>query len=60
MLIFLSSDVFKHDDQIANSVAPDQTAPKEQSDLGCHCFLRHKSVPTFWGVRVFICYIQHT
>ena len=27
-------------DGMANSVDPDQTAPKEQSDQGLHCFLR--------------------
>ena len=27
-------------DGIASSVDPDQTAPKEQSDLGLHSFLR--------------------
>ena len=27
-------------DGMANSVDPDQTAPKEQSDLGLLCFLR--------------------
>ena len=29
----------KDADGIANSVDPDQTAPKEQSDLGLHCLL---------------------
>ena len=27
-------------DRIANSVDPDQTGPKEQSDLGLHCLPR--------------------
>ena len=26
---------------LANSAGPDQTAPKEQSDLGLHCLLYH-------------------
>ena len=30
----------KDTEGIANSVDPDQTAPKEQSDLGLHCLLR--------------------
>ena len=34
--------VFRHKDAngIANSEDPDQTAPKEQSDLGLHCLPR--------------------
>ena len=31
----------------ANSVEPDQTAPKEQSGLGEHCLLRDVYVPIF-------------
>ena len=32
---------FKKDaDGMAKSVDPDQTAPREQSDLGLHCLLR--------------------
>ena len=27
--------------EIANSIDPDQTAPKEQSDVGLHSLLRH-------------------
>ena len=27
---------------LANSADPDQTAPKEQYDLGLHCLLRYK------------------
>ena len=27
--------------EMANSADPDQTAPREQSDLGLHCLLRH-------------------
>ena len=30
----------KDADGMANSVDPDQTAPKKQSDLGLHCLLR--------------------
>ena len=30
----------KDADGTADSVDPDQTAPKEQSDLGLHCLLR--------------------
>ena len=30
----------KDADGMANNVAPDQTAPQEQSDLGLHCLLR--------------------
>ena len=32
---------------VANSVDPDQTAPKEQSDLGLHCLLRPNCFNTF-------------
>ena len=32
----------KDADGMANSIGPDQTAPKEQSDLGLHCF--HRSI----------------
>ena len=28
-------------DEMANSVDLDQTAPREQSDLGLHCLPRH-------------------
>ena len=28
-------------DRMANSVDPDQTSPKEQSDLDLHCLLRY-------------------
>ena len=34
--------------RMANSVDRDQTAPKEQSDLGMHCFDRH-FCPTLLG-----------
>ena len=30
----------KDADEMANSVDPDKTAPKEQSYLGLHCLLR--------------------
>ena len=31
----------KNPDRLANSADPDQTAPKEQSDLGLHCLPTH-------------------
>ena len=35
---------------MANSVDPDQTAPKEQSDLGLHCLLRLLCMPHFFRI----------
>ena len=38
-------------DRMANSVDPDQTAPKEQSDQDLHCLLRHicPNIKKFYG-----------
>ena len=36
-----SINLFVHSENgVENSVVPDQTAPKEQSDLGLHCLLK--------------------
>ena len=37
----------------ANSAEPDQTAPKEQSDQGLHCLLKH-TVQIFRVNMVFV------
>ena len=42
-------------DQLENNVNPDQTAPKEQSDLGVHCFLRHLSQYTEFSCTFINC-----
>ena len=39
-MVFHCSFVSKNTDRVANSGDPDQTAPKEQSDMGLHCLLR--------------------
>ena len=41
IVLFCSAVLHPTDaDGMANSANPDQTAPKEQSDLGLHCWLR--------------------
>ena len=47
---------------MANSADTDQTARKEQSGLGLHCFHRHSHIPIFnkvtvnfnYGLSVFV------
>ena len=39
ILQFINEYKFSLKAELANSVDPDQTAPKEQSDLGLHCLL---------------------
>ena len=35
---------------MANSADPDQTAPKEQSDLCPHCLFKHKHLGSLWYI----------
>ena len=48
--------------EMANSVDPDQTAPKEQSDLGLHCLHMPCHFVKYFGVGNFrtftVMYIQ--
>ena len=51
----LSRDVLKINGTMTNSVASDQTAPKEQSGLGLHCLLRYLHTHIL-GVLVTVIY----
>ena len=44
---------------MANSVDPDQTAPKEQSDLGLHCLLRLLCLSSSDNYSIFLSLALH-
>ena len=60
VLVTLSGNNPRNLDKIlTNSVDPDQTAPKEQSDQGLHCLPSHQqNFHCKWVVNRIVCILQ--
>ena len=52
MFYWLSDTLLNIAYKFVNSVDTDQTAPKEQSDLGHHCLLRSALIPVLRAFTV--------